>query len=283
MQLQHIIKESFGNFKYTPPTRKDYKLYDFYMLNLIRGRSKSELTAYKTTAKKLPATLDKFDPNDIAQSHTTFSPGNLDNKETQVNYMIEEVTETLLPNLKHELENVLIYAAASELKNVLKLNDPDIVAMQLTQTNFANLAHTTEQYLKKIRKASPDNCYKLALEIYKQPKNFMELAKYIFENLEFTELHGGPAWGRIVEAYFRLTQATKPPEMFVAIDHVYDLQHNTGTIFNKITSYASNTGYDWLKQALDYKAIIKHPSDLLDHVSPEMRKLAQLAIQIKKL
>jgi hypothetical protein len=72
-----------------------------------------------------------------------------------------------------------------------------------------------------------------------------------------------------------LNNATDPAKTAVAIDHVYDLQHNTDTVFNKIKSYYdANKGYKWIKEMLDFKANAKSIRELLPFVSSKMKKLA---------
>jgi len=58
-----------------------------------------------------------------------------------------------------------------------------------------------------------------------------------------------------------------------AIDHIYDLQHNTDTVFNKLRSYYKG-GYGWIDKALTEKANVKSYYDLLRKTSGTIRALA---------
>jgi hypothetical protein len=58
-----------------------------------------------------------------------------------------------------------------------------------------------------------------------------------------------------------------------AIDHIYDLQHNTDTVFNKLRSYYQG-GYGWIDAALSEKANVKSYYDLLKKTSGTIRALA---------
>ena len=73
------------------------------------------------------------------------------------------------------------------------------------------------------------------------------------------------------------------PDKMVAIDHVYDLQHNNDTVFDKVQEYynADKGGYRWLKNALDDKARIKEPHVYLDKTSPQLYR--PLAYAFKEL
>lgn len=65
------------------------------------------------------------------------------------------------------------------------------------------------------------------------------------------------------------------------IDHIYDLQHNTSTVFDKVQTYAKQGGYEWLMRALDHKAEIKDPREIINLVSSKMRELSTRAIKLK--
>lgn len=97
----------------------------------------------------------------------------------------------------------------------------------------------------------------------------------------WSSMYGGLPWADIARGWLELLRATTENQMMVQIDHVYDLQHNTSTVFNKLASYAKNSGHSWVKNALDFKAHIKEPHELIKRVSPTMRKLALTALKIK--
>ncbi len=63
--------------------------------------------------------------------------------------------------------------------------------------------------------------------------------------------------------------------MAVAIDHVYDLQHNKDTVFNKLKRYYQDgMGYAWIVNALDFKANIQSYHDLLENASGTVKSMA---------
>ncbi len=118
-------------------------------------------------------------------------------------------------------------------------------------------------------------------------KEFVDMATRMFYEGSWASSYGGPAWGRIGKGWLslyasdKLTPRTKQAidspvkPMSVAIDHVYDLQHNTDTVFNKLKSYySSKSGYRWLKTALDHKANVKSYHDLLKHASGSVKSMA---------
>jgi len=129
---------------------------------------------------------------------------------------------------------------------------------------------------------------------YFSKHSFMRIAKILFLKADWNESYGGKSWADIADAYGRLDSATNKNQLIVAIDHVYDLQHNNGSVFTKNSDYAKKTtvissmGYksekldfSWIQKALDFKRDLKSMTELLDKVSPQMKKLAARVIKIK--
>ena len=85
-----------------------------------------------------------------------------------------------------------------------------------------------------------------------------------------SSVYGGPAWGMIAKAYGQLFTVTDPGARMVLIDHIYDLQHNTDTVFNKVIDYYKN-GYQWIAAALNFKRDIKSPFELYKKISLDLR------------
>ncbi len=83
---------------------------------------------------------------------------------------------------------------------------------------------------------------------------------------------GGEAWLRIAQAYKNLLEATSTQDKIVWCDHAYDLQHNTGTVFNKIQGYYSS-GFDWIKNALDWKRDNTSIKEFRERVSPQLKPI----------
>jgi len=103
--------------------------------------------------------------------------------------------------------------------------------------------------------------------------SFMKLCYTIFTQASWNNMYGGKAWGKIVKSWFSLYNSKGELETMVAIDHIYDLQHNTDTVFNKLNSYYDN-GYNWIKEALDKRANIKSPYVLYDHISESLKTMS---------
>lgn len=142
---------------------------------------------------------------------------------------------------------------------------------------------------KKNNQVSRNRSYKAANYAIKKSglsmTDMVGMMRYLYHNGVWSASYGGPAWGRIADGWLLLNRADKmtqtkkgsrTPPMEVAIDHVYDLQHNTDTVFNKLKSYyKDSSGYHWIKQALDKKANVTSYYDLLGDASGTVRILAK--------
>ncbi len=120
--------------------------------------------------------------------------------------------------------------------------------------------------------------------------SYIEITTKLFrdDNI-WEESYGGEAWARIGDAWLQLNSIapTDYNKLAVYIDHIYDLEHNTGSVFNKIQRYHQEfeqnkeattgsyfQGYQWIGELLDFKAAINNPFDLLPRTSSSMQKLA---------
>ena len=67
----------------------------------------------------------------------------------------------------------------------------------------------------------------------------MDVARYSFYNDVWAPDYGGPKWGKGVDVWMNLITAHSPKELYLAIDAVFDLQHNNGVLLNKSGEYDS--------------------------------------------
>lgn len=298
--------EIFGLFNYLVPKDKEQQMYDFYMLSLLRGRTNTKFVNPMGGGEK-----PFYEPGD-------FEPGKLEDEEKQADYMLEEVAEKLLPYLKKELLDVISQAVAGEVKDSLYFNDNDILEMLINKeypdaigefVDFINelvvvMDPTTAEFDSyggfgdDPRHDNSQNEFKVdisgnrVLGMVKKHFNnnidkFMHVAKVLFLKADWSESYGGTKWASIVDGYFRLKNATNPNSLIIAIDHVYDLQHNNGSIFTKVKDYGKDfdngKDFTWIKKALDYKRDLRSARGLLPKVSSSMNKLASRIIHIKSI
>lgn len=339
-----LYLEIFGSFNYVVPKDKEQQMYDFYTLSGLRGiENKRKITQFGGVAGNKPY----YEPGN-------FEPGELESEEKQLDYMLEEIADKLLPYMKNEFTGLILKAVAGELGYVLRSNDPYILELMIKEkssldsksfekfiqdlvnymepTDFSDDPYhhrrvsqnkfsdediadissrrdrrtpTDSRQTYPTKKAQNFGYQKnpsgnvvllIAKKHFSNIDSFMSVAKFLFLNADWSEYYGGKSWANIVDSYFKLKSAASKNQLIMAIDHVYDLQHNTGTIFTKNPNYAKKTtvidrngnkseklDYNWIKNALDFKRDLRSIKELLNKVSPGMRTLASRIIKNKNI
>lgn len=67
--------------------------------------------------------------------------------------------------------------------------------------------------------------------------DLMSIISKCFNQYKWETYYGGKKWGMGADGWFLLNDAKSLKRKIVAIDHAYDLQHNTGLLFNKDLRY----------------------------------------------
>lgn len=105
---------------------------------------------------------------------------------------------------------------------------------------------------------------------------FIQFSGICFNELLWNGSYGGPKWANIADGWMKLYEAETPQDKMVYIDHIFDLEHNTGCMLNKVKRY-SKGGHGWIKQALDFKLKSKRPLiEFMDRISPQMSYFAKI-------
>ncbi len=112
-------------------------------------------------------------------------------------------------------------------------------------------------------------------------EQWMSLASWLFTNAEWNEAYGGKNWALIADAWGHLYHAKAAHEIITYIDHVYDLQHNTGSVFTKLPKFSKNGSFKWIEKALDHKRDMVAPHEFIEHLSKPMQELALIGIKLK--
>ena len=223
---------------------------------------------------------------------------------------IQYAKETLYPALKSQMLNDTFYAIVTELRHafeplaILKpwqLAGEDVPKtimrgkkMEQVQDRLENIPPWFFQMAKDYRAM-----YK-GKDLFEKSESYYRTYKFVVDwltknNISFAQLvtagenvfsiwtiweeeYGGSAWSNICKAWLQLNESGNDlNKQAVYIDHIYDLEHNNGTVFNKIQRYAGTSRYDpfkWIKEFLDFKAQVKNPYELLFRTSSSMQKLA---------
>ena len=272
-----FLIESWKN--YTVSTNPEILLYDFYV------------ASYLTT---LP-----LDPDQKGFSGTLMG-----RESNEIKLDIKNAEDKLLPALRDKLSEALFIAICAEVQHIA---DED---MTKNRENFFEhyKEYKNNQLLKKYLRnytlfmgdSLPDEfkptrnvdepqqepkqfdylqSFKSATKAIRDTgssrEQFVRLSAELFRKMRWKALYGGKKWAEIAEAYVLLNKSPQTnAQLQVAIDHAYDLQHNTGTVLNKVKTYYNKNDINWLKKALDFKANLKNVYELLPKCSSDMRKLA---------
>ena len=246
------------DIKYTLPENKETQLYDFYMSTTLTSED--------------------------------------DHLQSEIDY----VKGKLYPKLKNELLEALFFSICSEVRHILDVQSHEEIETKILD-NFPYYSKLKANdifisWWEKLGDKSSIGDYELSRKEYSKSNNidritsytaalestddkrFVELSKFFFDikNFGWNQEYGGTPWVKICDGWLKLNAAKSIPDLMIQIDHVYDLQHNTDSVFNKLmTYYNDKTKYGWLKNALNYKAHIRDPYQLMDKVSYEMKRLAQ--------
>jgi hypothetical protein len=244
---------------YSAPTHPQYLLYDFYIISYIR---------------KLI-----IDPR-----HKSFT-GNF-NQPEHLKDDIDYATEKLYPTLKSHILSVLFLSIVAEFRHAeaycygeeYEREKFDLYKGFFEIYNPDDDDETTnDRHGREIDKGAHSKNYKLAWQAVrsllkktgKKKQDFVKVAKEIF-GMNWEESYGGQPWVNICDAWFRLDRAKSFDDVSVSIDHVYDLQHNSGFALNKLEVYRES----WVARALDRKRDATDIRQLIPYASGGAKKLA---------
>lgn len=266
--IREVIRSSNRSLlesgEYTVSSDKEKLLFDFYVLSFIK------------TVNLNPMSKD--------------SVASFIGDGEEVTSLIADAEQKLLPRLKKDLLDVVFYAICCEMRHA------DLEWM----LDFSDVKSQPFPLLKKYKEVQPsvdfyddeedggDNLlsYQESYEAAKKigatqnPKEFVSECTVAFTSGAFDAGWGGKPWRNICDGWLRLYNATKLSDIYVAIDYVYHLQHNSDSVFNKIEAYYKSGYITWLTAALDFKYNIKNIREILPYCSSDMRKIAQKAFKI---
>ena len=258
---------------YKPSNNQKVLLYDFYVLSYL------STLPLDPTQKGYSGNLIGRDPNEIK----------LD---------IEHAQSVLLPILVKKLKNALFLSICAELRHLFDkpqdyslFKDNKLCKYYIRYYNsFVSLpAQFKPNRDVKNPRVTPQErsyliSYKAAMMAIKKAGSsttaFAQLAGDLFKQMKWGTSYGGNKWSEIADGYLLLAKSHTNNEKQIAIDHAYDLQHNTGTALNKVKDFAINSNFEWIQVALDHKRNAKSMYELLPHCSSDMRKLALEAFKI---
>jgi len=293
VKFQDYLIESWKDYKLSNSPK--VLLYDFYLLSYL-----SSLILDPGTRKAVGLT-------GVGYSGKFFG-----REGKELDEDIQNAQRKLLPFLGTKLSQALFIAVSSELRHVLDRKQQWSKFKHIKNKTFRKYIRTlrlmSDDELKdfhptrnlerpelEIESRGRKIAYKAAKKAIKETGgnviDFARMSADAFKDLNWTTAYGGNVWAEIAQGYIDLRQALdnynpKAPspssesaeKLIAAIDHAFDLEHNTGTVLNKVT-YFDVGGYDWIKKALDNKRDADMYS-IASNASSDMRKLGHEVLKV---
>lgn len=306
--------EIFGSFNYEVPNDKKQQLYDFYMLNFVSDRSKFDQAKTNAHQQGMPALgtlshridsgeMDEEDQQDymLAEIRKKLLPTLKENLLDAVffslcaefRHVFDRYSEYKLgmnPNAdgkEYTLYSYLKEKLGNDYAKLYKKYASNYSLEKLSPEMFRTSASAIDK-IKNLGEEKPQNqnqnyvkSFHLMEKTGVSRSVCVKLMEFVYSLKGWDISYGGKAWADIAKGWLKLDKATSDRDLFIYIDHIYDLQHNTDTVFNKLKSYEIDGGYSWIAKALDHKAAIKDPHEIIDFVSSPMKKLALRLIKMK--
>ena len=267
-EIRKIITEVL-NEDYIPSADPENILFDFYVLSYISTIN-----------------LDVMSKG--------YGGGFIGKDPEELKSLITDAENKLLPYLKNEMLDAVFYSLGCEIRYAAQFDDAldfdehkyqwktknPFMFKYLTKVirNFENNSRLTTRFLSR---ASSNSLISVITNNSMENKMvFVTGAQTVFSKFEWPDDYGGNSWAGICDGWLRLYKAKTVSDLYVAIDHIYDLQHNTGSVFNKVEKYLKDkVGINWLAKALNLKAKIKNIHTILPMCSSDMRKIALMVLK----
>lgn len=255
--FKNILKQTFNesvSYTYKPTKNFLENIGDFYYLSYFNSVFLNE------DLKKNFELKPGFDESTLMDLEIIVRDGFRD----IVNFLYDEVVKVLIFSITSEIRHAFL------INNFLvkKYIDEHNLPLRVNKDN--NNSKSTNEFLKK-NKQLQNIFYKLSLPIFdnflkqssskilkpigfkidydKSYKAFKDsglsnsqlvnLAKKMFDEPELwpSDSYGGENWVNVAECLEKLESARTIEEKSIWIDHALDLQHNNGSVFDKIEKY----------------------------------------------
>jgi hypothetical protein len=290
LRQMSVMGESLNEsaLSYSVPSSPQVLMADFYLLSYMAGVNLGKMREFKPDHKLFYASTD-----------ATFEA-------------VNAAAHKLFPFLKKHLLDSVFYSMCAEFRHVFSETSEGFTYDEYAMSSVPSGEELTAAEWRLKKKLGNDgfefletyfgkktgralgaphksgdifnaqrtqslNSVMAALKIHdKSQVWFVNLAYKVYRNLRWDPGYGGKAWAGICEGWLKLfaVSDSDTSHLAVYIDHIYDLQHNNDTVFDKIKSYADeDEDYEWIKRALDFKANVKNPRQLMDAASSDMKKL----------
>lgn len=272
LNLFPILAESvLGSFEYEVPKDKREQMVDFYLLSTL-----AEVVVPQSTY---------YSEDQTPKGYTSY--GHADS----INMAFVEARKKLLTTMRKQLLIDVYDIIQGEMEHLfdgdgVEADISEIISDLRTDARYATNPQQYEKVLDFLRN------YSIRDERYTE-EEIVEMDRFLFSTgiIEWLESYGGDAYAYICDGWLRLNSAKNLNDIQIAIDHIYDLEHNTGNIFcgknfaysGNFEQYTNSEGqYVWIKTVLDWKRGVISPYEFFGHCSRPMERLAGFVLKANK-
>ena len=242
-----VLTESIS-YEYKVPKDPEIRFYDFYILSLYDSLLKHKDTLRNGLLK--PGWDEDTVADLVSIVHNGF--------EELLNYMYKDVLDAAS------------YAVMSELRHTLDNGNEDYIFKALKPTGLSGKFKLFDDHYSKsptatdvdgVETKTSDHAVEAFQKVKMSVDDIIKIGKVVFDLDIWEKKFGGSNWTNITKGLERLKNAKSLNEKTVAIDHIFDLEHNTGSLFTKINRYKKpipgiynpDGDWYWIDHALDFK------------------------------
>lgn len=252
MKLKLIIETVMGSREYRAPSGPQALMADFYLMELLRTGGPKYTPSHRSDA---------------------------------IDYEIKHVDSVLLPYIKDHMMTMVGYAIASEFSHIFDMASGGQQSNDKRSWMGYNYG---EEWAKEWIDGRLPERVELALaacSVSGIPLSMQEVLPYItdivrlagpaFSELTWPRMYGGEPWHKACELWLNLARAKSGGDIAMAVDMIYQAQHNTGSLLNKNPQYHGI----WLDHMLNLKYEANKPQDMMDMASSHVRRLASMVLR----
>lgn len=219
---------------------------------------------------------------------------------------LEDAVQKLTQGMKKHMLDSLLFSISAELRHYKANRQPEELLDNPFMKAYSkiydaydavadkNLPEYAQKYLKPMYPETPRariskgsrKSYQLSNAAVRKAfeetgisiSEFADIAEKLFREGNWNKQFGGENWGNIAAGLQMVDQANDPESLIKALDNAYDLQHNTGVVFDKIQKYAREGGYQWLQDMLDFKYHAGSPREFASLASSAAKRITAPAL-----
>jgi len=196
---------------------------------------------------------------------------------------IKDAKDTLIPYMKEDLLSAVFDSICCESRHLIH-HFHHFYIEDLSKKY--PLVEKLREFLENNRFGRSSAPIKIRLWLL---KNNVDGEKFVTEMTKIFSLYkfwdsdyGGRKWSKICRGWLRLFQEKTDTGLFIAIDHIFDLEHNSGCVLDKIERFKICGNCDWVEESLTRKHNAQSINELLPYCSSDMKKLALKAIKMSR-